>query len=205
MNMVTYQFVHSWVICICTLIALCACTNMKTEVTGQAEFQQKAYFSLPWEKAKSNIAKTSIQDQYQIYLYAVQSIHPPMLRYADPIAEKGKLAIPFLVEQLKSSNDATTSTDILYLFKRMADLHIYYADDDSDLWNFLVVRSKPYVITDGQPPVKLIFLVDIQESNPASINSKIRLYDELCGLEISSVERVAVCKSRIRNTVSGKK
>lgn len=204
MNMVTNQFVLKWITCMLTSVALCACANTKAGFVGYDEFEKKAFSSMPWKTAKLNLSKKTILEQYQIYLYAVQNIHPPLLRYADLIAERGELAIPFLVEQLKSSTDVNTITDIFFIIKRMADLQIYFADSDSDLWNFLVERSKPHIVKNGQPPTRLVFLVDIQESNPKSNNSKIRLYDQLCALDISSVNRISTCKSRKRGAVEEK-
>ncbi len=192
----------NWVICMIGLCFVSACAFRGEGNYRISEYEREKFFLSSWPEVKTHLTQQPIQDQYRLYLYAVQVIHPPLLRYADPIAHRGEAAVPFLLEQLKQTNNESTVSDIVYLFKRMADLNIYYADDNQALWLYLVSRAKPYVVTDGWPPIALTLLVDIQEANPSRANRRLgrRLYDDLCSsLEISGNARASVCRSRRSN------
>lgn len=43
--------------------------------------------------------------QYQIFRYGNDRIHPPLIERADPIAERGAAAVPFLLARLESESD----------------------------------------------------------------------------------------------------
>ena len=59
---------------------------------------------------------------------------------ADPIAERGAAAVPFLVEQLKSRTDDLTVRDILLIFETMARLKSYDVKGDAALMNLLASK-----------------------------------------------------------------
>jgi hypothetical protein len=52
---------------------------------------------------------------------------------ADPIAERGKAAVPFLLEQLAGTPDDKTVDDVLLIFEAMARLKTYGVHEDMDL------------------------------------------------------------------------
>ena len=46
----------------------------------------------------------SLVDQYKIFRYGVEAVEPPLMGLADPIAERGASAVPFLLNQLTSKS-----------------------------------------------------------------------------------------------------
>jgi hypothetical protein len=65
---------------------------------------------------------------------------PPLMDLADPIAEKGPTAIPFLMDQLRSNSDDMTIRDILLIFETMATSKSYDVKSDSALMGVLTSK-----------------------------------------------------------------
>jgi len=82
----------------------------------------------------------SLEDQYRIFRYGNDVVHPPLLTLADPIAERGKEAIPFLKAHLESETDDTSLRDILHILKEMKRLGTFDAKGDEELVRTLTTR-----------------------------------------------------------------
>jgi hypothetical protein len=59
---------------------------------------------------------------------------------AIPIAERGKAAVPFLLEQLHTDDDDLAAEDILLVFYRMAALGTYPVKSDPTVMDALQAR-----------------------------------------------------------------
>ncbi len=59
---------------------------------------------------------------------------------ANPIAERGATAVPFLLDQLNSKPDDITLRDILLIFERMANSKSYDVKSDAALMTTLASR-----------------------------------------------------------------
>jgi len=59
-------------------------------------------------------------DAVEIFRYGHDVMHPPLMNLAKPIAERGAMAVPFLLDQLNSQPDDITILGILLIFKTMA-------------------------------------------------------------------------------------
>lgn len=81
----------------------------------------------------------SLEDQYKIFRYGNDRIEPPVMELAEPIAERGSAAVPFLLGQLNSSDDLTVR-DILLIFQTMARSRSYDVKHDRTL--MAVLTSK---------------------------------------------------------------
>jgi hypothetical protein len=84
--------------------------------------------------------KLTLDQQYKVFRYGNDVIHPPLMDMADPIAERGKAAIPFLLEQLRADDDDLAARDILLIFSRMAALGTYSVKSDPTVMNALHAR-----------------------------------------------------------------
>jgi hypothetical protein len=67
----------------------------------------------------------ALPDQYKIFRYGMDRHEPPRWELADPIAERGKMALPFLSEQLIATPDDKTIDNTLLIFEAMARLKTY--------------------------------------------------------------------------------
>jgi hypothetical protein len=105
---------QSFLIC----MLLVTCNNKDTRL-------EKKFFSLPPAERTAIMRSSSLEDQYKIFRYGMDKREPPVLSLAEPIAQRGSTAIPFLTEQLKSTNDDAAVRDILWVLKRMADDYTY--------------------------------------------------------------------------------
>ena len=111
---------------------LLACNHHKLE---------RDFFSNhPLDTRIERIRQYSLPDQYRIYRYAHDKIEPPLLDMADPIAEKGANAIPFLKEQLKIDKDDLAVRDIVYVLEKMRRLKTFDARTDPALIQLLKSR-----------------------------------------------------------------
>lgn len=82
----------------------------------------------------------SLEDQYKIFRYGNDVIHPPLTELADPIAERGAEAIPFLLRQLEQDDDELTTRDMLLIFRKMTYSKSYDVKSNSALMKLLSSR-----------------------------------------------------------------
>jgi hypothetical protein len=81
----------------------------------------------------------SLEDQYKIFRYGNDQIEPPVMELAEPIAERGETAVPFLVSQLSSGDDLTVR-DVLLIFQAMAKSKRYDVKHDQVLMRLLASK-----------------------------------------------------------------
>lgn len=82
----------------------------------------------------------SLEEQYKIFRYGNDRIEPPDLELANPIAQRGVSAIPFLLRQLKSSTDEFAVRDILLILRAMVRFKKYDVKRDATLMDVLEKR-----------------------------------------------------------------
>lgn len=111
----------------CLLLATC----------DAQQFKKDFFRKTPPADRLETMRQYSLEDQYKIYRYGHDKIEPPALILARPIAERGKAAVPFLIEQLKSDKNDLAVRDILYLLERMLDMKTFDARTDTGLMKLL--------------------------------------------------------------------
>jgi hypothetical protein len=67
-------------------------------------------------------------------------MEPPVFELADPIAEKGEMVMPFLLEQLSGTPEDKTVDDIIVIFEAMARLKTYNVSRDVALMTKLTSK-----------------------------------------------------------------
>jgi hypothetical protein len=88
---------------------------------GGEQRPEKNFFEQPLGSRVERQRKYSLPDQYRIFRYGNDEIHPPLMDLAEPIAERGAAAVPFLLDRLREAgNDVTAIRDILLIFETMA-------------------------------------------------------------------------------------
>lgn len=60
-----------------------------------------------------------LEQQWRIFLYGNQKIHPPTKSLALPIAKKGYMALEYIILQLRESENEPDFRDALVVFERM--------------------------------------------------------------------------------------
>lgn len=99
---------------------------------GRQSFEQ-SFFEKPASSRLERLREYSLADQYKIFRYGNDKIEPPIMELADPIAERGPSAIPFLRAQLDLAADDQTIRDILLIFETMGRSRTYNVRSDGTL------------------------------------------------------------------------
>lgn len=98
---------------------------------------ERDFFEKPLGTRIERLSHYSLADQYKIFRYGNDVIEPPLMDLADPIADKGAEAVPFLVEQLKATKEDLAVRDLLLIFETMAKSKSYNVRDDRTLMTTL--------------------------------------------------------------------
>jgi len=101
---------------------------------------ERAFFGEPVGTRVERLRGYDLPDQYGIFRYGMDRREPPDAELADPIAERGNTAVPFLLEQLAGTPDDKTVDDVLLVFEAMARLKTYDVHGDMDLMSTLTSR-----------------------------------------------------------------
>ena len=67
--------------------------------------------------------------------------HGPNWELAEPIAERGGMAVPFLLEQLNGTPDDETVSDVVLVFEAMAKLKSYDVRGDMAVTDTLTFKA----------------------------------------------------------------
>lgn len=119
------------------LVALLCAFLMTCNNGGQLE---KDFFKHSLADRVERLRHYSLEDQYRIFRYGNDKIEPPDMGLANPIAERGPAAIPFMIKQLKSSTDDLAVLDIMLILRTMQNLKTYDVKRDAELMSVLETR-----------------------------------------------------------------
>ena len=98
---------------------------------------EENFFKQPPADRVERLRRYPLTDQYKIFRYGNDRKEPPFMDLAEPIAEKGATAVPFLVEQLNSESHDIAVRDSLLIFATMASSKSYDVKSDSVLMSAL--------------------------------------------------------------------
>ncbi len=82
----------------------------------------------------------SLEDQYEIYLFGNQVVHPATSYLAEVLAERGVEIIPFLRRKLEDAKAEITIHDIINVYEEMAWLKSYDFSKDLELMDSIEER-----------------------------------------------------------------
>jgi len=74
----------------------------------------------------------SLEEQWRIFLYGNQVIHPPVTGLALPIAKQGKPALDYILQQLEHSQNDLDFRDSLVVFRSMQGGGYYAVCEDEN-------------------------------------------------------------------------
>jgi hypothetical protein len=109
-------------------------------VVGCEDRLEQKFFDQPPATRLERMRQYSLADQYKIFRYGNDKREPPAMFLADPIAERGTAAVPFLLDQLNAHPDDITLRDILLIFETMATSKSYDVRSDASLMTTLTSR-----------------------------------------------------------------
>ena len=101
---------------------------------------EENFFKQPLANRVERLRQYPLADQYKIFRYGNDRKEPPFMDLANPIAERGATAVPFLLDQLNSKSDDITLRDILLIFETMASSKSYDVKSDLALMTTLTSR-----------------------------------------------------------------
>lgn len=101
-----------WRVFLCCLL-LVATTSCQAESVG------KQFFREGFVSRTERLEVYPLGDQWQIFLYANQVVHPPLTDMALPIAKQGKPALDYILQQLEHPKHELDFRDSMVVFERM--------------------------------------------------------------------------------------
>lgn len=101
---------------------------------------EENFFKQPLANRVERLRQYPLADQYKIFRYGMDIKEPPFMDLADPIAERGATAVPFLLDQINSKADDITLRDTLLIFETMANSKSYDVKSDLALMTTLTSR-----------------------------------------------------------------
>jgi hypothetical protein len=114
---------------------------------GAHDFEKHFFFSEPPATRVERSRKLSLEQQYLVFRYGNDVIHPPLMDLAEPIADRGKEAVPFLFEAA-SAGWPRHIRDIVWVFTLMALSRTYDVKSDPALLDELISRVNNMKDTD---------------------------------------------------------
>lgn len=124
---------------------------------------EKSFFDKPAADRVERMRQYSLADQYKIFRYGSDRKEPPAMELANPIAERGASAVPFLMEQLNASAEDIAVRDILLIFETMEASGSYNVKADAPLMGVLASKVSGMKDKDWQA-IRLKMLQGIKES-----------------------------------------
>jgi hypothetical protein len=106
----------------------------------QSQRLEENFFNKERGTRLERLRQYSLEDQYRIFRYGSDVIEPPVLELADPIAERGAEAVPFLRSKLSARTDDLTVRDILSIFESMQASKSFNVKSETSLMKMLTSK-----------------------------------------------------------------
>lgn len=97
---------------ICCLIFFFAASCFGADIGAQ-------FFEGGFSKRVERLEKYPLDQQYKIFLYGNQVVHPPLTDLAIPLAKRGKPALDYILNELDHSKNDLEFRDSLVVFQTM--------------------------------------------------------------------------------------
>jgi len=119
----------------CIFILLTGCASGVAEVQPNRIIED--FYRLPTSDQLKAFKTHSVEEQYDLFLFGNQAVHPPAIYLARPFAEQGARIVPFLKNKLITTRDETTIRDIITIFSELSHLKLYNFPKDAQLLDLL--------------------------------------------------------------------
>jgi hypothetical protein len=121
------------------LAALTVACPLEFACDGRYQLE-RSFFRQPAQARVERLRRYELPDQYKIFRHGMDRREPPAYDLADPIAERGKMAVPFLLEQVSGTPDDRTICDVLLILEAMARLKTHDVRRDVVLMKTLSLK-----------------------------------------------------------------
>jgi len=98
------------------------------------------FFHMPSSDQVKQFKNHRLDEQYELFIFGNQVVHPPATHLATSFAEQGPIIVPFLKSKLKATQEEITVRDIVLVLSRLAQLKLYDFSKDEELMGLLDKR-----------------------------------------------------------------
>jgi hypothetical protein len=92
------------------------------------------------DEQERQFSKYNLEEQYDLYIFGNQVVHPPASYLACQFAKQGPVIVPFLKNKLKAAHEEATIRDIVLVFLWLSRLKLYDIPKDQELMGLLNQR-----------------------------------------------------------------
>jgi len=111
-------------------VPLCACVTLLLCCCHVQTMESRFFSDNPDAVERLNALKAySLEDQYKIFRYGNDRIHPPAM-LTEPIAARGATAVPFMLHQMELASDDESIADNFQVLEWMAFTGTYDVRSD---------------------------------------------------------------------------
>ncbi len=125
-----------------------------------------AFFRLDITDQVKQFKTYAIEEQYELFEFGNQVVHPPAIYLAEPFAQRGPSVVPFLVKKLKDSGSGAEVRDIALVFSELNDGKLY--DFLADPGPINLLEQKASSLGGVWGPTTLKMVSEIKGSGSAS-------------------------------------
>lgn len=105
----------------------------RTSTVQESELIRNFFIKTKSSERIKEFKNYNIEEQYELFIFGNQVIHPPTRYLADPFVERGSTLVPFLKVKLRAAQDDITIHDITYLFLELARTKRYDVSNDQEI------------------------------------------------------------------------
>ena len=126
-------------ICTIFLVILVGCLSSTADM--KANKLAGDFFQMTTSEQVNQFKNYSLDEQYEIFLFGNQVVHPPAIYLSRPFAEQGPIVVPFLKAKLKKTQKEVTIRDIVTVFSELTRLRLYDFSKDPNLMELLDMKT----------------------------------------------------------------
>jgi len=118
-----------------SIIALSTLYNVAVAAPGGKACRKflPTFFRQPVQRQLAHFRKYDLGTQYTLYLCGMQSIHPPALYLAEPLAKRGAEAVNIVKNDLAETHDDLRIRDLVFLIVEIDKVGTYDVRHDAEL------------------------------------------------------------------------
>ena len=91
--------------------------------------EYEAFYAQSWDKQREEAKNFPIEKQIDYYLAGRRYFHPPYQSLLPLIAERGKAAVPPLIEKMKRTDSDPARMDLLDVVVNIDEFHVDLSED----------------------------------------------------------------------------
>jgi hypothetical protein len=130
------------VICVCVLVGVLI-HGLQPHADEVPESKMiRDFFHLPMDAQRADFKSHTLEEQYELYVWGMEAIHPPELDLATLFAENGPTLVPFLKTKLKATRSDRNIALIAMAFNELARLELYDFSSNPESLDLLEQRAR---------------------------------------------------------------